>query len=983
MRRALFACAACALLLPAAAAAQEVELDEDGNPLIMHAGTFEGASSGWARDAVELEAVMMIKNIDGGILHDLLAPEGLDDDGEWDYDTFDDATRSKIMESFAIGYPDGISIDEVRWTDDAHEAREGLPYVWLTIERGRYDINERRGYRRLTFGENTFDDHYFDTDDLLLYRNRMLIRGRKRWNENIRLLIALKLEGGVDADGIKSAPKVDQRGTAGSDPNRYATLDQQMRRGRKSWDGRLCLPLLRAYRTLRGRGLLEGRTAEVPSADGGTAQIYTSVLAIEPKVFLRSRRNRYHLNEVRLSEMEDLHELGSSRLRSLVAMTREALGGQTEVVVPDSHRERAEAFVSEANALVALGPSVRARLIDALAAAGHQVTDAELDDLLPSADRTPVPGDLETLVATAERVERRRVVADALSELYHEVAGLLDDDTSHSLRRAITGSLPPWELVPEDAERMDLAYVGERYREGLPGDYVSGDLPPGIALDGDDRVRGIPTETGTWVLRVRDGQEELDAHLIVVDEPDWDKAVEEFVDWRKDDFEDERLWRTPDPFVEIHMDVMNDPAALAEYNQDDDVDLDMDQWRRLRFQLRNEQVRIWKRQIEAAGTVLRGLWFDEAARFYVPGSRRNTGNFIIDTVDFASMYSPSVWGDTPELERTPEVNLHEQPYRQHLLHSVVVNEVQIELNESGDFPDRIRELRATYALPYYFMQWANAEDPSVATSDAFKARYEELTALTDEEMALELVPFNDFVREATGAGPGTAGYAPEELRDWLDPERLTQELFEADPATAFSDEDLEVAVSGARFVYQTYQGALPYLAELKGDDVIDEFEDEGAPEDVMTWEPAEGSKGFTALGFIEPEQPPGGSGGGLTGAVDDAADDVAAADNHDLASAAAIARGAYPGLELAAVGEEDWYALELAAGESAAFRARFSHAEGDLDLSLHAADGSRLRRSQSTADEETFDYTATAAETVYLRVYGYQGATGDYDLTVE
>jgi len=195
--------------------------------------------------------------------------------------------------------------------------------------------------------------------------------------------------------------------------------------------------------------------------------------------------------------------------------------------------------------------------------------------------------------------------------------------------------------------------------------------------------------------------------------------------------------------------------------------------------------------------------------------------------------------------------------------------------------------------------------------------------------------------------------------------------------------NLRLALGGARFVYQTYQGALPYLAELKGDDVIDEFEDEGAPEDVMTWEPAEGSKGFTALGFIEPEQPPGGSGGGLTGAVDDAADDVAAADNHDLASAAAIARGAYPGLELAAVGEEDWYALELAAGESAAFRARFSHAEGDLDLSLHAADGSRLRRSQSTADEETFDYTATAAETVYLRVYGYQGATGDYDLTVE
>ncbi len=53
--------------------------------------------------------------------------------------------------------------------------------------------------------------------------------------------------------------------------------------------------------------------------------------------------------------------------------------------------------------------------------------------------------------------------------------------------------------------------------------------------------------------------------------------------------------------------------------------------------------------------------------------------------------------------------------------------------------------------------------------------------------------------------------------------------------------------------------------------------------------------------------------------------------------------------------------------------------DGDLDLELRSSGGSTLDSSTSTSDTEE---VTGSADTVLIRVYGYSGATGDYDLLV-
>ena len=102
--------------------------------------------------------------------------------------------------------------------------------------------------------------------------------------------------------------------------------------------------------------------------------------------------------------------------------------------------------------------------------------------------------------------------------------------------------------------------------------------------------------------------------------------------------------------------------------------------------------------------------------------------------------------------------------------------------------------------------------------------------------------------------------------------------------------------------------------------------------------------------------------------------------NDTQAAAAAITVGNYPSLLIA--GNDDWFKVDLAAGQSVTIRIDFDHSAGDLDLALHKADGARIDRSQGTSNTETITYTAAAAETVFIRAYGYSGARGGYTLDV-
>jgi V8-like Glu-specific endopeptidase len=102
--------------------------------------------------------------------------------------------------------------------------------------------------------------------------------------------------------------------------------------------------------------------------------------------------------------------------------------------------------------------------------------------------------------------------------------------------------------------------------------------------------------------------------------------------------------------------------------------------------------------------------------------------------------------------------------------------------------------------------------------------------------------------------------------------------------------------------------------------------------------------------------------------------------NDDKATAAPIpAPFAWDALAVATSGDVDHYRVN-AAGPTT-FKIRFAHADGDLDLSVLDEAGQIVGSGTSTTDDETVELDLS--EGVYVvRVYGYAGATGTYDLRV-
>ena len=81
-------------------------------------------------------------------------------------------------------------------------------------------------------------------------------------------------------------------------------------------------------------------------------------------------------------------------------------------------------------------------------------------------------------------------------------------------------------------------------------------------------------------------------------------------------------------------------------------------------------------------------------------------------------------------------------------------------------------------------------------------------------------------------------------------------------------------------------------------------------------------------------------------------------------------------------GDDDFFSVELAAGQHVTLTAAFSHANGDLDAELTGPDGF-LRTSGSADDDEGFDLNPVpVAGTYVLHVFGYAGAENDYTLAL-
>lgn len=82
-------------------------------------------------------------------------------------------------------------------------------------------------------------------------------------------------------------------------------------------------------------------------------------------------------------------------------------------------------------------------------------------------------------------------------------------------------------------------------------------------------------------------------------------------------------------------------------------------------------------------------------------------------------------------------------------------------------------------------------------------------------------------------------------------------------------------------------------------------------------------------------------------------------------------------------GDDDWFELQVNAGDSVSASMSFSHAVGDLDLTLYDEQG-QLDTSVSTSNSESVSGDARADGSAWVRVYGYNGASNDsYDLDLD
>jgi hypothetical protein len=83
---------------------------------------------------------------------------------------------------------------------------------------------------------------------------------------------------------------------------------------------------------------------------------------------------------------------------------------------------------------------------------------------------------------------------------------------------------------------------------------------------------------------------------------------------------------------------------------------------------------------------------------------------------------------------------------------------------------------------------------------------------------------------------------------------------------------------------------------------------------------------------------------------------------------------------------QDWFRFTMnGAGTTADYvRINFTHSQGDVDLELYNASGSRLRIANGVSNSETISLSGLGAGTYYVKVYGYNGAQNpNYSLTID
>jgi hypothetical protein len=535
-----------------------------------------------------------------------------------------------VEAAYAVDY----GVDQMPWDSDSHALREQTPFMAMSIESGRYepDPTKGTGERELSVGTDIMDDAYYDTPDFIVTDNQEELRARARWDtptEIRRILIGNKVGSTVDPLGIKKDAKEDEREDAAS-AEQVASLDHDTRRGFVNWTGTdaAVTPVRQVYESLASAGKLP---------DVGA---HKKVLFLEPKIHLRQVRARFHLNEASWRGVDALVELGPSR----IGFVRDQI---------------AKAKASNAVAAARL-PAVDAWDTKAASALDGTLLAQRAADAAfqadPTIDKTPA-GLLalatyasSTTTVTDAQLEARRVVSEAQSTIFHELASELD-----AIRRDITMS-------------TDRTFGSE------PARFMAW-------LKSADNAPLGTTKAALALNQTYDAFVAAYQKLITLPQPDQDAQVEAYNAYctaqktaGDGDFGD---------FNPIHS---SDLAALGP-------------------QLLSEEFKIYQRQLEAAGTAVRTMWFDAARQHFIPSSYRQSGDFIIDSTDSAEYYSDEAWQSIPEAERTAASVLPVEK----LLWATLSNDVQIELGQEKPYVDQIEQLEAQPASPARDAQLAGAK----------------------------------------------------------------------------------------------------------------------------------------------------------------------------------------------------------------------------------------------------------------------------------
>lgn len=385
------------------------ELDPlDGVPH-MNPTTFDATSLKTGRRSQEYEAVRILSGLSKDELIGMLRSE------RGGRSLLHRMRKAKDAEAFSLGYQ-GVDLDEMRWDSRAHSIREANPFISLTVESGRMEMDDKDGVHEVGLGNDYFEDAYYDTADFSLNENDMSVRARVRRDDPEpgagavrRVLIQSKIGSNVDEDGVKFAAKADIRKDSPTEED-IANLDEDLRSGISEWGtwgnsgGKPIEAMGLVYEKLDEAGAL----ATVGDQEG--------ILQLEKQAHVRSTRSRFHFNLTSKDSMQKLFtQLGDPNIEAALALAKESTGMEPDVAAK----------------LTALGEGILDRSVfvdqlkDKLAAldpnlAPQDVTADTINALWPG----------RSLSGNKVKTLQQEVLAEAISETFHEFGELLDDQRS-------------------------------------------------------------------------------------------------------------------------------------------------------------------------------------------------------------------------------------------------------------------------------------------------------------------------------------------------------------------------------------------------------------------------------------------------------------------------------------------------------------------------------------------------------------------------